>query len=164
MRSSVIGGKVYALAMFCFVSVLAGLLVAGLAVPFAQIGGLSARMAANSLQNLPADMETPPAPIRSTVYLADGTVLAQFFDENRIETKLGDIAPIMRAAQLAIEDHRFYEHGALDLKGTLRALLSNSAGPPKKRAKKAAKKAPAKKAAKKAPAKKATAKKAAAKA
>ena len=128
MRSSVIGGKVYALAMFCFVSVLAGLLVAGLAVPFAQIGGLSARMAANSLQNLPADMETPPAPIRSTVYLADGTVLAQFFDENRIETKLGDIAPIMRAAQLAIEDHRFYEHGALDLKGTLRALLSNSAG------------------------------------
>ena len=32
----------------------------------------------------------------------------------------------MRQAQLAIEDHRFYEHGALDLKGTLRALIRNS--------------------------------------
>ncbi len=122
------GGRLYAAAMFCFVSVLAGLLVAGLAVPFAQIAGMSARMAANSLQNLPADMETPPAPIRSTVYLADGTILAEFFDENRIETKLADIAPIMVQAQLAIEDHRFYEHGAIDLTGTLRALLSNSAG------------------------------------
>ncbi len=128
MKGSVIGGKLYALAMFSFVSVLAGLLVAGLAVPFAQVGGMSARMAANSMRNLPADLETPPAATRSTVYLADGTILAQFFDENRIETKLADIAPIMIKAQLAIEDHRFYEHGALDLKGTLRALLSNSAG------------------------------------
>lgn len=128
MKGSVVGGKLYALAMFCFVSVLAGLLVAGLAVPFAQIGGMSARMGANSLQNLPADMETPPAAIRSTVYLADGSVLAQFFDENRIETKLADIAPVMIQAQLSIEDHRFYEHGALDLTGTLRALLTNSAG------------------------------------
>ena len=32
----------------------------------------------------------------------------------------------MRQAQLAIEDHRFYEHGALDFKGTLRALVRNS--------------------------------------
>ena len=33
----------------------------------------------------------------------------------------------MRQAQLAIEDHRFYEHGALDFKGTLRALVRNTA-------------------------------------
>ena len=32
----------------------------------------------------------------------------------------------MRQAQLAIEDHRYYEHGALDFKGTLRALVRNS--------------------------------------
>ncbi|HEX8766814.1 MAG TPA: transglycosylase domain-containing protein, partial [Jatrophihabitans sp.] len=32
----------------------------------------------------------------------------------------------MRQAQLAIEDHRFYEHGALDFKGTLRALIRNT--------------------------------------
>ena len=33
----------------------------------------------------------------------------------------------MRQAQLAIEDHRYYEHGALDFKGTMRALVRNSA-------------------------------------
>jgi membrane peptidoglycan carboxypeptidase len=32
----------------------------------------------------------------------------------------------MRQAQIAIEDHRFYEHGALDFKGTMRALVRNS--------------------------------------
>ena len=40
--------------------------------------------------------------------------------------KLNKIAPVMRQAQIAIEDHRYYEHGALDFKGTLRALVRNS--------------------------------------
>ena len=31
----------------------------------------------------------------------------------------------MQKAIVAIEDDRFYEHGALDAKGTLRALLRN---------------------------------------
>ena len=34
----------------------------------------------------------------------------------------------MRTAIVAIEDYRFYQHGALDLKGTLRAFLTNQAG------------------------------------
>ena len=33
----------------------------------------------------------------------------------------------MRKAIIAIEDYRFYEHGALDLKGTLRAFVTNQA-------------------------------------
>ena len=33
----------------------------------------------------------------------------------------------MRKAIVAIEDYRFYQHGALDLKGTLRALVTNQA-------------------------------------
>ena len=33
----------------------------------------------------------------------------------------------MIKAIIAIEDYRFYEHGALDLKGTLRALVTNQA-------------------------------------
>ena len=37
------------------------------------------------------------------------------------------VAPIMKKAIIAIEDYRFYEHGALDLKGTLRAFISNQA-------------------------------------
>ena len=58
--------------------------------------------------------------------MANGKTLAYFYSENRIPVKLSKIAPVMRQAQLAIEDHRFYEHGALDFKGTLRALIRNT--------------------------------------
>ncbi len=40
---------------------------------------------------------------------------------------LEHVAPIMRKAIIAIEDYRFYDHGALDLKGTLRAFVTNQA-------------------------------------
>ena len=35
---------------------------------------------------------------------------------------LSQISPIMLKSIVAIEDYRFYQHGALDVKGTLRAL------------------------------------------
>ena len=38
---------------------------------------------------------------------------------------LDAISPIMLKAIVAIEDSRFYDHGALDLKGTLRAMIRN---------------------------------------
>ena len=60
--------------------------------------------------------------------MADGKLLAYFYDENRIYVALNKIAPIMRQAIVAIEDHRYYEHGALDIKGTLRALVRNTSG------------------------------------
>ena len=34
----------------------------------------------------------------------------------------------MQTAQVAIEDNRFFSHGAIDLKGTARALATNIAG------------------------------------
>jgi membrane peptidoglycan carboxypeptidase len=58
--------------------------------------------------------------------MGNGQLLARFYEENRIPVKLSKIAPVMRQAQLAIEDHRYYEHGALDFKGTLRALIRNT--------------------------------------
>ena len=58
--------------------------------------------------------------------MGNGELLARFYDENRVPVPLNKIAPVMRQAQIAIEDHRFYEHGALDFKGTLRALIRNS--------------------------------------
>ncbi|PMP83480.1 MAG: penicillin-binding protein [Caldisericum exile] len=42
--------------------------------------------------------------------------------ENRIYVKLSEISPIAIKAVLAQEDKRFYEHGALDYKGILRAI------------------------------------------
>ncbi|GAA2092237.1 transglycosylase domain-containing protein [Microlunatus panaciterrae] len=122
-----VGSVVYSMAMFVVVSVLAGLLVAGLFVPFAGIAGVGSRAAAAELENIPTAFTTPPQSERSKVLLADGSVLAYFYNENRNYVKLDKIAPVMRQAQLAIEDHRFYEHGALDLKSTLRAFVKNQA-------------------------------------
>ncbi|RYZ29359.1 MAG: penicillin-binding protein, partial [Propionibacteriaceae bacterium] len=121
-----VGSVAYSLTMFAVVSVLAGVLVAGLFVPYAGIAGLGSRAAAEELRSLPTELATPTPPTRSTVYMANGKVLAYFYDENRIPVSLNKIAPVMRQAQLAIEDHRYYEHGALDVKGTLRALVRNS--------------------------------------
>ena len=121
-----VGSVAYSLTMFAIVSVLAGVLVAGLFVPYAGLAGMGSKAAAAELNSLPTELATPTPPTRSTVYMANGKVLAYFYDENRIPVALDKIAPIMRQAQLAIEDHRYYEHGALDVKGTLRALVRNS--------------------------------------
>ena len=122
-----LGSVAYSLVMFIIVSVLAGVLIAGLFVPFAGLAGVSSKAAAAELDNLPAELATPAPPTRSKVLMGNGKILAYFYDENRIPVKLDKIAPVMRQAQIAIEDHRFYEHGALDFKGTLRALVRNSA-------------------------------------
>lgn len=119
--------KLYSLAMFGVVSILTGILMAGFAVPFAALAGATARAAANSMENLPADMTVKPQSQRSQILLADGSVLASFYDENREYVPLDKIAPIMQKAQVAIEDNRFYEHGAIDLVGTARALVTNLA-------------------------------------
>ncbi|MGV8850929.1 MAG: transglycosylase domain-containing protein [Propionibacteriaceae bacterium] len=128
MSSPQVGPKMYAMAMFVVVSVLAGLLVAGLAVPVAAIGGSSAKYVADGMDSLPADLDIKPASDKTLVLMANGTPLAELYDENRVVVPMEQIAPIMRVAQLAIEDHRFYEHGALDIKGTLRALVRTGSG------------------------------------
>src|SRR5204862_6312013 len=121
-----LGSVALSLAMFTMVSVLAGVLIAGLFVPVAGLAGVSTRAAAAELDNLPAELVVPTPPTRSRVLMADGLVLAYFYDENRLPVPIGSIAPVMRQAQLAIEDHRFYSHGALELKGRVRAVVRNS--------------------------------------
>ena len=45
--------------------------------------------------------------------------------ENRISVRWKDIAPTMRSATVAIEDRRYWEHGALDWHGIARAAINN---------------------------------------
>ncbi|MGQ0464427.1 MAG: transglycosylase domain-containing protein [Sporichthyaceae bacterium] len=68
-------------------------------------------------------------PARSTVLAKDGSVLATFFEQDRIPVPLAAVSPAARDAVLAVEDARFYSHGALDPVGLLRAVAANvSAG------------------------------------
>ena len=107
-------------------SVLAGALVAGLGLPAVGAVGLGAKAAVKDFNTIPDDLAIPTLSQASTIYDADGGVIAKVFSEDRTSVPLSQIAPIMQNALIDIEDHRFYQHGAIDLEGTLRALLKNS--------------------------------------
>ncbi len=57
---------------------------------------------------------------------SDGSVIATFYDENRVPVDLDEISPFLQNAIVAIEDERFREHGGFDPTGTLRAWWSTS--------------------------------------
>lgn len=107
-------------------SLLAGMIVAGLALPVVGGLGLAVRTGVRSFEALPTDLQVPQLPQRSTIVAADGSPIGDFFLEDRVAVSFDQIAPIMRKAIVAIEDSRFYSHGALDIKGTLRALVTNA--------------------------------------
>ncbi|TCN41890.1 membrane peptidoglycan carboxypeptidase [Kribbella orskensis] len=113
---------------FLGVSVLAGALAAGLMVPFAGLAEFGSKKAAESVESLPQELETEPPAVRSRILAADGSLIATLYEQNRVPVPLSLISPIMRKAIVAIEDSRFYDHGALDAKGTLRALIRNQTG------------------------------------
>ena len=118
-------GVVQSVVLFLGVSVLSGALAAGLAIPFAGLAGFTTEKTTETLQGLPQQFDEVPLKQKSTILAADGSVIATLAEQNRVPIKLSQVAPIMQKAIVAIEDDRFYEHGALDLKGTLRALVQN---------------------------------------
>ncbi len=99
--------------------------------------GLVAGLAATAafIDNLPKLSRLGPVALgeNSSVYARDCTrkpcqdealgVIAR--TENRISVRWKDIAPTMRSATVAIEDRRYWEHGALDWHGIARAAINN---------------------------------------
>ncbi|MET7376690.1 transglycosylase domain-containing protein [Micromonospora arida] len=109
--------------------VLAGLVLAVAALPGNLLLGLTARSALGSYAALPASLKTPATPQRSYLYANDGkTLITTFYDVNRTDVPLSEIAPVMRQAIVAAEDRRFYDHGGADLRGLARALVANVKG------------------------------------
>ena len=113
------------LAVILGVAAAMGLLVAGLAIPFAGLAGIASRNVAKSMDKLPKELVAEPLAQRTRVLATDGTVIATWYDQNRVNVRLDQVAEVMREAILAIEDARFYQHGALDIQGTLRAFITN---------------------------------------
>ncbi|MEO3870640.1 transglycosylase domain-containing protein [Nonomuraea sp. B12E4] len=105
----------------------AGVVLAALALP--AVGGSGAAvLAGTDMLNLrPAALVEPPLPEKTTVYDAEGHQIAQFYAQDRKVVPLARIADVMKTAIVAIEDDRFYEHGAIDIEGTARAMVKNLA-------------------------------------
>ncbi|MCZ7432147.1 transglycosylase domain-containing protein [Streptomyces sp. WMMC1477] len=113
-------------AKFLGVSVLAGAVAAGIALPAVGIAGLTAKETAQGFEELPIDLKRPPLSQKTRILDAEGGLIADVYSRNRVVVPLDDISPWMRKGIVAIEDSRFYEHGAVDLKGLLRALTRNA--------------------------------------
>lgn len=114
------------LGSFVVVSVLVGALGAGLFLPAVGATGMITRSGVDYFDSLPTDFESPPLSQGSKMYASDGkTLIATFFDENRVLTPLSSISKTMQDAIISIEDSRFFEHGGIDPKGVVRAAVSN---------------------------------------
>ncbi|MFD5083086.1 transglycosylase domain-containing protein [Kitasatospora sp. NPDC058406] len=105
---------------------LSGVLLAGMALPAVGALGLTAKNTAEGFSNIPDDFKTPPLSQATQIFDAKGGLIAKVYERDRTVLAADQMSPYMRQAQVDIEDARFYEHGAVDLKGVLRAISKNA--------------------------------------
>ncbi|MEU7775109.1 transglycosylase domain-containing protein [Micromonospora taraxaci] len=106
--------------------VLAGLVLAAAALPAALVFGIGFSNLSTPYSELPNTLRTPPTAQRSNLYANDGTTLiTSFYQEDRVDVPLHEVAPVMRQAIIAAEDVRFYQHSGVDLRGVVRAFTVN---------------------------------------
>jgi membrane peptidoglycan carboxypeptidase len=109
------------------ISVAAGVLGAAIALPVTGLVGVAARDAANTFNHLNIGT-LGQVPTRSEILDSQGNLIAYYYPNGiyRIPVTYDQISPVMRNAIVAIEDSRFYLHGAMDPRGTLRAIVNDA--------------------------------------
>ncbi|MBW0114339.1 transglycosylase domain-containing protein [Pseudonocardia abyssalis] len=109
-------------------SLLGGIVAAGIAFPAAIGLGLVANDASDSVGSVSTDVLDQPLPQTTIVTDNAGNTIAQLFvpDQNRRSVTSDEISPAMKAAIVAVEDRRFYQHQGVDWQGTVRAVVTNS--------------------------------------
>jgi membrane peptidoglycan carboxypeptidase len=104
---------------------LAGVLLAGMLFPVAGGLGLASNQASDTVDSISTELLNGQLPLVTTVTDADGTPIAWLYDQYRVPVPPDQIPPAMKAAIIAIEDRRFFEHRGVDWRGTTRALVTN---------------------------------------
>jgi membrane peptidoglycan carboxypeptidase len=107
---------------------LAGVLVAGMLFPAVGALGVVSNRASDTVDATSADLVTTNPPLVSVVTDKNGSPIAYLYQQYRVNTPSDKIAPVMKAAIVAIEDRRFYQHSGIDWQGTFRAAVSNGVG------------------------------------
>lgn len=125
MRRSAMPHLASLLGAFLAVAVGMGLISAGLLMPLAGASGSVTKATVQGFNDIDDEFTPSVLAEQSKILSADNKVLATPYDANRVVVPLNKVAPIMRKAQLAIEDSRFYEHGGMDIRGTMRAFVNN---------------------------------------
>ncbi|WP_159449349.1 transglycosylase domain-containing protein [Demequina sp. NBRC 110051] len=115
-----------ALVAFVAFSVIGGFLLAGIALPAATVAASAASGTSELFEDLPAELEDVQLSQQSNIYARDGkTLLATFYDQNRVVVPLEEISPWMQKAIVAVEDRRFWEHNGVDGEGLMSAAYTN---------------------------------------
>ena len=115
-------------------AVLGGVLVAAMALPVVAASGILVRNTADKFTTLSVNASSLPQ--RSAIYDSAGKLMTYVYGVDlgqgmkytgidRQPVSYNQISPSMLTAIVAIEDDRFWQHGALDVKGTLRALVND---------------------------------------
>ena len=118
--------SLYLLLGMIAVSALGGVLLAAFFLPAVSASSAVAEDGVALFDSYPSELEVEPLNEASRIEAADGSLLATFYSENRIMVPLEEISPNMQNAVLAVEDHRFYEHGGVDMRGLFRAFANNA--------------------------------------
>lgn len=113
---------------FVGLSALAGVLVTAAVTPALAVTGMAANNGISMFENLPGYLEIDELSQKTDIYATqpDGSqaLLASFFDENREEVGWDAISQYVKDAAVSGEDPRFYEHGGVDIQGTIRGAVS----------------------------------------
>jgi penicillin-binding protein 1A len=64
-------------------------------------------------------------PVMSRVHAGDGMLIAEYAREHRVFVPIDNIPQELVHAFISAEDKNFYDHGGLDFRGILRAMVSN---------------------------------------
>ncbi|MBG6058636.1 membrane peptidoglycan carboxypeptidase [Cryobacterium sp. MP_M3] len=116
---------------FVGMSAIAGILVTAAVTPALALSGMAATNTINVFENLPDYLAIDQLAQKSNVYanLTDGSpyLLASFYDQNRVEVASDAINQFVKDAAISGEDPRFYEHGGVDLQGTVTGLVTTLA-------------------------------------
>jgi penicillin-binding protein 1A len=112
-----------------FLQLIAAVVLVAVITPVVSAGVV---LAANLFLPLPANLpeRTPPSPSQiSRVYDAAGNEIGTFKQfETSIPVEPSDIPLVLKQAVVAAEDRRFYSHGGVDVRSTLRALIADIRG------------------------------------
>lgn len=107
------------------------LVVAGVTPALATVG-LATSGTIGMFDNLPGYLEIGELSEKSDIYAvaSDGSpvLLASFYDQNRVEVGWDAVSQYVKDATVAAEDPRFYDHGGIDLQGTMRAAVTTATG------------------------------------
>lgn len=92
------------------------------------VGGatLATRTASDTVNSDLTDIDANQSlPLVTTVTDRAGNVLTRLYDQRRYQVESGQISQHVKDAVVAVEDRRFHDHDGVDLRGTLRAALTN---------------------------------------